>query len=200
MGYKRKGMRKDTERGRLVEHANENVELTNVVAVQSPTPSTPFTPGLTVPKETTTATSTVSGQRTRMSRDYFSGENEDEEVGTALREWLKGMDLAEHYDVFAQHGFATKMKALKAVTEEDLKEMGIAKMADRKTILLGVMWGMGGADGDDENVVPREEDEMPLQSEGQGTVTAGANVQNDDDEEESGSDHGLYDSVKRTAG
>merc|ERR1711971_1114280 len=148
-------------------------------------------------KETMTATTStdVGGQRTRMSRDYFAGENEDEEVGTALREWLKGMDLEEHYDVFAEHGFDTKMKALKAVTEEDLKEMGIAKMADRKTILLGVMWGMGAADGDEENVVPREEDEMPLQSEGQGTMTgsAGANVQNDDDDddEESGSEHGL---------
>eukprot|EP01084_Bolivina_argentea_P066287 120826_1 len=47
---------------------------------------------------------------------------------TALRMWLESIDLFEYYNLFIQQGFGDKMMAMKSLTDNDLKELGIMRM------------------------------------------------------------------------
>jgi len=52
-----------------------------------------------------------------------------------LHEWLQNIDMLEYFGLFAEHGFDSQMQGLKTLSKEDLKEMGIHKIADRNLIL-----------------------------------------------------------------
>eukprot|EP01083_Nonionella_stella_P237755 833766_1 len=49
----------------------------------------------------------------------------------ALHMWLHNVGLTEYYQLFIDQGFGDKMSALSTLTEDDLKEIGITKMAHR---------------------------------------------------------------------
>eukprot|EP00483_Globobulimina_turgida_P009621 UN09640 len=57
---------------------------------------------------------------------------------TAIQMWLDSMGMMEHYDLFVKHGFADQMMTLSILTDKDLIDIGITKMAHRKKILLQI--------------------------------------------------------------
>jgi hypothetical protein len=58
------------------------------------------------------------------------------EYGAALREWLGGLGLEHHVDAFIAHEIDAS--ALLNLTADDLKEMGVARIGERKRILKAV--------------------------------------------------------------
>eukprot|EP00483_Globobulimina_turgida_P012950 UN12974 len=54
---------------------------------------------------------------------------------TAVQIWLNSMGLSEYYDIFIKHGFGEQMASLLKLSEQELDNMGIRKLAHRKRIL-----------------------------------------------------------------
>ncbi len=50
--------------------------------------------------------------------------------------WLRGLGLEEHAEAFAENGVDAAL--LPELTNEDLKDLGIVRLADRKTILKAI--------------------------------------------------------------
>merc|ERR1712154_630861 len=53
----------------------------------------------------------------------------------ALKMWLNNIGLIEYYDTFVENGFSEGTEVLSDLNNEDLKDMGIKKVAHRKKIL-----------------------------------------------------------------
>jgi len=53
----------------------------------------------------------------------------------ALKVWLNNIQMAEYYDLFNEQGFCEHMDSLQKLTNDELREMGITKMAHRIKIL-----------------------------------------------------------------
>ena len=50
--------------------------------------------------------------------------------------WLRGFGLEEYAEAFAENGVDSAL--LPELTNEDLKDLGVARLADRKTILKAI--------------------------------------------------------------
>ncbi len=50
--------------------------------------------------------------------------------------WLKGLGLEEYVEAFAENGVDAAL--LRELSNEDLKDLGVARLADRKTILKAI--------------------------------------------------------------
>ncbi len=57
-------------------------------------------------------------------------------MADGIRDWLEGIGLAEYYDAFVEN--AVDQALLPHLTNEDLKDLGIAKLGDRKKLLLAI--------------------------------------------------------------
>ena len=50
--------------------------------------------------------------------------------------WLRGLGLEQHAEAFAENGVVLNL--LPELTNEDLKDHGVTRLADRKTILKAI--------------------------------------------------------------
>lgn len=57
-------------------------------------------------------------------------------MADGVRDWLDGIGLAEYHDAFVEN--AIDWTLLPHLTNEDLKDLGVAKLGDRKKLLLAV--------------------------------------------------------------
>jgi class 3 adenylate cyclase/tetratricopeptide (TPR) repeat protein len=64
----------------------------------------------------------------------------------AVGDWLRELGLAEHADAFATNG--VDFDLLPELTNEDLKDLGIARLADRKLLLKAIAELRGGEKGE----------------------------------------------------
>eukprot|EP01084_Bolivina_argentea_P245811 411464_1 len=62
----------------------------------------------------------------------------NDERQSAVKMWLDNIDLVQYYQLFVEHGIGDEMNKLLNLTEEDLENMGIKKMAHRKRIILQI--------------------------------------------------------------
>lgn len=53
-----------------------------------------------------------------------------------IRDWLERIGLADHWDAFVEN--AVDPALLPHLTNDDLKDLGIAKLGDRKKLLLAI--------------------------------------------------------------
>ena len=53
-----------------------------------------------------------------------------------VQDWLKGIGLGEYIDAFVEN--AVDRELLPHLTNEDLKDLGVAKLGDRKKLLLAI--------------------------------------------------------------
>ena len=53
-----------------------------------------------------------------------------------VRTWLAGLELAEFADAFAENGVDQAM--LYGLSNEDLKDLGVARLRDRKNLLQAI--------------------------------------------------------------
>ncbi len=57
-------------------------------------------------------------------------------MADGIRDWLDGIGLGEYHDAFVEN--AVDLELLPHLTNEDLKDLGIAKLGDRKKLLLAI--------------------------------------------------------------
>ena len=57
-------------------------------------------------------------------------------MGQELSNWLEGLGLGQHAEAFARNG--VDFALVPELTNEDLKDLGIAGLADRKRLLKAI--------------------------------------------------------------
>eukprot|EP01084_Bolivina_argentea_P148036 258904_1 len=122
--YYKKRNRNKKQDFKRTEH---EIELERVTSVSDNIPSSPV--GTTpLVSSTSNMNTTEQEQNIEINQDPYSDTN-------ALRMWLDNIDLIQYHDVFINEGFGDHMSALHKLNNDDLKDMGINKIAHRKVIL-----------------------------------------------------------------
>jgi len=92
-----------------------------------------------------------------------------------IEHWLNSIGLGQYLELFDENGIDSEI--IHELTNDDLKDIGITRLGDRKKILLAIS-RLGEAQDSGESAEPKPQDNSPLQTAVETQPTASAEAEN----------------------